>query len=196
MDKIILRNNLFEKYFEETNGVLAVDLVDKLSFIPETWKKLHLLCEKNINYFDAWSELEKIDIQEYKNVKYLIIKLSFCKYVIIDLLKNKNITFDEFKIIFNGEIFINNFNEIKKSDYELFPNLYSLQSYNGDIQELLSLYEENKEIFQLSGQLSYKYKIGDAFTYFHIDFVNANAQMGFQTPDQFLYEQLFLRYNL
>lgn len=29
-----------------------------------------------------------------------------------------------------------------------------------------------------------------------VDFVNAAAQMGFQIPDQFLYEQLFLNYNL
>lgn len=33
-------------------------------------------------------------------------------------------------------------------------------------------------------------------TDFYIDFVNATAQMRFQTKDQFLYEQLFLRYDL
>lgn len=196
MDKNILRNNLFEKYFEDDNGILAVDLVDKLLFIPETWEHLHLLCEKKIKYFDAWSELERFTIIEYNNCRYLIIKLGFCKYVIIDLLKNENITFDEFKRDFSEEFFINHFNEIKSDEYKLFPDFYSIRHYNGDTEELLSLYEENREIFELSSQLYYKYEIGNAFTYFFIDFVNASAQMGFQTPDQFLYEQLFLRYNL
>ncbi len=66
MDKETLRNHLFQKYFEEKDGVLATDLVDKLSFIPETWEKLHVLCEKNITYFDSFSTLEKIKMLKYK----------------------------------------------------------------------------------------------------------------------------------
>lgn len=50
--------------------------------------------------------------------------------------------------------------------------------------------------FNLPTKIHYRLKIGKAWTYFHIDFVNATAQMGFQTPDQFLYEQLFLNYDL
>ena len=33
MDKDLLRNQLFEKYFEIEDGIFAIDLVDKLSFI-------------------------------------------------------------------------------------------------------------------------------------------------------------------
>lgn len=46
MDKDTLRNNLFESYFDETEGIIASNLVDKLSFIPQTWSKLHTLCKK------------------------------------------------------------------------------------------------------------------------------------------------------
>jgi len=46
MDKDTLRNNLFESYFDEKEGVTATDLVNKLSFIPQTWEKLHILCQK------------------------------------------------------------------------------------------------------------------------------------------------------
>ena len=35
-----------------------------------------------------------------------------------------------------------------------------------------------------------------AWTYLFIDFANASVQLGFQTPDQTLYEQLFLNYDL
>ena len=72
MEKTELRNQLFNKYFDIEDGVLATDLVDKLSFIPELWKKLHILCENNIQHFDAWSTLEKFKVLNFK------IKYFFC----------------------------------------------------------------------------------------------------------------------
>lgn len=72
MEKEILRNQLFDKYFEVKNGIPVVDLVDTLSFIPELWKKLHILCENNIKHFDSFSNLEKFKLTDYKEKKYLI----------------------------------------------------------------------------------------------------------------------------
>lgn len=51
-------------------------------------------------------------------------------------------------------------------------------------------------MFCLSTNVHYRLEVDEAWTYFHIDFANAEAQMGFQTKDQYLYEQLFLRYDL
>ena len=58
MDKNTLRNNLFELYFEEREGITATDLVNTLSFIPQTWEKLHILCQKNIQHFSQWDTLD------------------------------------------------------------------------------------------------------------------------------------------
>lgn len=196
MDKQTLRNNLFEKYFEVEDGVLAVDLVDKLSFIPELWEKLHVMCENNIRYFDSYSTLRKIKTVEYKQRKYLILKLRMFAYVIIDLEKTENITKNQFINEFDEDFFINNFGEVKSEDGENLLFMYSIYRYDGNIQELVDFYTENQDILCMSGKLYYKLEIGDAWTYFSIDFVNAKAQMGFLTPDQFLYEQLFLRYDL
>ena len=55
---------------------------------------------------------------------------------------------------------------------------------------------ENRNLLELSTELHYRLDIDEAWTFFFIDFANAEAQMGFQTPDQFLYEQLFLKYDL
>ena len=41
-----------------------------------------------------------------------------------------------------------------------------------------------------------KLEVESAWTWFYIDFVNAHIQLGFQTPNQNLYEQLFLNYDL
>lgn len=194
MEKEILRNQLFDKYFEVKNGVPVVDLVDILSFIPELWKRLHILCENNIKHFNSFSNLEKFKLIDYKEKKYLILKIRMFKYIIIDIVKMENISEEQFRSEFDENFFVGNFDEIKDGR-DLF-SMYDLIRYHGNVQELVDFYNENKELLCLSTELHYRIQIGRAWTYFYIDFANATAQMGFQTPDQFLYEQLFLRYDL
>lgn len=196
MEKTELRNQLFNKYFDIEDGVLATDLVDKLSFIPELWKKLHILCENNIQYFDAWSTLEKFKVLNYKQKKYLILKLRMFQYVIIDIEKMENITEEEFNEKFDESFFVDNFDEIKSKDNKTLFNLYHINKYNGDVQKLIDFYMENRNLLELSTELHYRLDIDEAWTFFFIDFANAEAQMGFQTLDQFLYEHLFLKYDL
>lgn len=196
MDKVALRDMLFQKYFQIENGILIINLVEKLSFIPEVWKRLHALCEKNIKYFDSFSQLEKCKLLEYRQKKYLVIKSRMWRYVIIDVDKMENVTPVEFRNEFDEKFFVNNFDEIKEDDENVYSSLYQIEKYEGDVQEVVNFYTENQNILCLSSQLYYRLEVGTAWTWFHIDFVNANAQMGFQTPDQFLYEQLFLRYDL
>ena len=50
MDKVILRDLLFQKYFDVDNGIFVKDLNDMLSFIPDVWNKLHIMCQKNIKH--------------------------------------------------------------------------------------------------------------------------------------------------
>ena len=69
-----LRNKLFAKYFEVEEGLNATELVDKLSFIPEVWNKLHTLCENNIEYFDEYSSIDDIKLLNHNEKKYLILK--------------------------------------------------------------------------------------------------------------------------
>lgn len=196
MEKAELRDKLFSKYFDIEDGVLATDLVDSLSFIPELWKKLHILCENNVKYFDAWSTLEKIQVLNCKQKKYLILKSRMFQYVIIDIGKKENITEEEFRQEFDENFFVDNFDEVKSKDNKTLFNLYHVNKYDGDVQELIDFYMENQNLLKLSTELHYRLNIGEAWTFFFIDFANAEVQMGFQTPDQFLYEQLFLGYNL
>lgn len=194
MDKVLLRDILFQKYFEIEDGVSVKDLNDKLSFIPEVWNKLHILCEKNINRFDRFSSLEKFKMIEFNQKKYLILKLRMWRYVIIDLDRMENITRDEFETIFNENFFVNNFDEVKDRD-DCF-DFYFLDKYQGDIQELLNFYLKNETILNMSSEIHCRLDYNGAWTWLFIDFVNASSQLGFQTSDQTLYEQLFLNYDL
>lgn len=193
MEKEELRNQLFSKYFEVEDGILATDLVDKLAFIPELWHELRVLCKKNIRYFNPVNSLEQFKVLEHNQKNYLIIKLGMLRYVIIDLKTKENITEEQFKNEFDDSFFINNFNEVDTKNYS---NMYSIDNYNGDIQELIDFYIENKNVLSLSNELYYRLELGEAWTYFYIDFANAKAGLAFETSDQFLYEQLFLMYDL
>lgn len=192
----MLRDLLFQRYFQIENGILVSELTEKLSFIPETWRKLHILCENNLKHFNSLSTLEKCKIVEHHQKKYLILKLRIWRYVIIDLDKMRNITKNEFENEFDEEFFVNNFDEIKEDNASIYSSLYEIEQYKGDIQELVNFYIENQDVLCLTTKIHYKLDVGKAWTWFHIDLVNANAQMGFQTQDKILYEQLFLKYDL
>ncbi len=118
------------------------------------------------------------------------------QYVIIDMDRMENVTEEQVRCEFDKDFFVNYFGEFKLStDKDIF-DMYAIKYYHGDIQKLVNFYTENQTTLCLPFKLRYRHEIGDAWTYFCIDFVNGNAQIGFQTPDQFLYEQLFLNFDL
>lgn len=194
--KDALRNQLFAKYFESDEGILVTDLLEKLSFIADTWQTLRELCIKNIKYFFPRKSLEKIRIIQNKEKKYLILKFLCEEYIIIDIEKNENISKIDFQTCFNTSFFIQHFDEEIKEDEKDFMQNCMLIKYNGNINELINFYTKNQNIFELSNKLFYKYKIGEALTYFCINFTDKDIQIGFKTPDQFLYETLHFSYDL
>ena len=196
MNKMLLRDRLFQKYFECDDGILISDLLDKLSYIPIVWMKLKQFCQANIKHFDHFSTLGACKIIEHNTNKFLILKLSCWRYVIIDIEKKENITKELFKNEFNEDFFVDNFDERKEEGKNLYDLLYRVSKYTGDIDELLNFYIENENILNLSAELNYKFNIDDAVTNFYVDFVNSRANIVFLTPDQFLYEHLFLNYDL
>ena len=185
MDKDTLRNNLFEKYFENQTGIVASDLVTTLSFIPETWKKLHEICEDNIKYFDLYSDLDKCKLIQINQNNYLILRFEMIHYIIIDLKMHQNIS----KQLFDSDNF-----KLLRNNLDI-AELCNISIFNNP-EILIDFYFQNQEILNLSTSLEYKISVDNAWTYFFIDFANATAQLGFQTLDQFLYEQLFLHYDL
>ena len=190
-----LRDKLFAKYFEVKEGIKATELVDKLSFIPEVWDNLNALCENNIEYFDEYSSIEDIKLLNNNNNKYLILKLHLYRYAIIDIERKENITEEQFTNNFDENFFISNFNVRKRRNNDSLE-LYDIEKHDGNIEELLDFYTENEQVLNLSKKIHYVLKIDDTWTCFHIDFVKACAQLCFETRDQFLYEQLYLRYDL
>ena len=190
-----LRNKLFAKYFKVEEGVKVTELVDKLSFIPEVWNKLHNLCKNNIENFDEYSVIEDIKLLNHNDKNYLILKLPIYRYIIIDIERKENITEEQFANNFDKDFFASNFNARKRGDNDSLE-FYCFEKYCGNIEELLAFYMENEQTLNLSKKIDYILKADNAWIYFHIDFVNEKGQFGFDAKDQFSYEHLDLRYDL
>lgn len=187
-----LRQKLFAKYFENKNGILVTDLIKNVSSISHSWQELHKLLEQNVKYFDSYSNIEMIKQVTYNSTNYLVIKLNIWKYIILDLDKKENIDRERLQQL-KKDFFIKN--SLERDCYNL-EDLLQIRKYDGDVLNLISFYYQNKDIFEIKPKIYYKIKIDSAWTYFVIDFPNLTAQLGFQTPDQFLYEQLFLKSDL
>ena len=197
--RAVLRNQLFEKYFEVEEGILLSLLCKKMSFISIPWQELKDLCKRNIKSFDPWCVVEKIKIISHNQRSYFILKIRSGKYVIIDLETMQNITDLEFRNNFDEEFFVSNFGEVKEvceEGLDVFSNFYHVKSYDGNIQELYDFYIQNQSVLSLDNEIYYKLNIGSAWTYIYVDFANAKLRLGFQTPDQFLYEHLYLNLDL
>lgn len=190
-----LRDKLFESYFLVENGIFLLDFMKNTNFIVNCWKDLHHILEQHIQYFDTCSSLSEIKKMNYHEKDYLIIKIRIWNYLVIDLESNQVVEKKNAKKLFTEDFFIHNFNEKKFENRDCF-NMYYFESYDGDIIEVINFYQLNQEILTLPTRIYYKIGDNNAWTYLSIDLANGTAQLGFQTPDQFLYEQLFLKSDL
>lgn len=191
--KTELRNNLFEKYFEVEDGILLSELVKSTSEITSTWDYLHKILEKSIKDYDHWSRLEDIKEIEYKNKKYLIIKIMMQKYIVIDLDTEKILSVEEIFNTLEQQLFIENFNE-KKIDEKMYNRFYWFLSGKNE-KTIIDYYNKNKKILNYPTKIFYKIKTGDVYTFLSIN-LNDGVQLSFQGKDQILYETLFINLDL
>lgn len=191
-EKNVLRNKLFDKYFENKDGILLEDLVNTMNIIKETWKKFHEILEENIPDYDSFSRLEMVKLIEKNNKKYLFVKLCFCNYLVIDLSINKLMDIEKIKEEFDEQFFIDNFEELKRNNFFIYDFIETVKS----TENIIDFYISNKEIFDMPSKINYKIKLEEAWSYLYINFANAEAQLGFNAKDQYLYEQLYMNSDL
>lgn len=196
MEKVELRNKLFEKYFEVDDGVELGSFVKRVAYIQKIYQELQKIFEANVEEHDCFCSISKIKEITHNDNKYLIVKTFMCRYLIIDLVTKKSLTEEEIISKFDEKFFINNFSEKEVGDdFEWFW-MYDFLTYIGDTQVLIDFYDKNKMIFDVPTKIFYKLEIGEAWTYLSINLAECRAQMGFETIDQFLYEHLFLKGDL
>lgn len=193
-EKGLLRDSLFNKYFEVEEGLTLKELEESTRCITDTFEEFRKIIIDESQTFCSYNGIEKVSLINYKNKNYLFIKIMSANYYVIDLNLKKSLN-DDCKSLFNIDFFIDNFDEcIDGLDYDVF---YHFDEYKGDINKLLMYFYQNKDILELK-DLMIKYKIfkNDATTSIYYNIINGSGQLHFYANNQFLYEQLFLKRGL
>ncbi len=193
-EKTKLREALFAFYFEEGEDRIPItSLLKQLNPIVEVWQNLKTLLEENVKMYDCFSGLDLVKIFSYQGNTYLFIKEMIFHYFIINLNTKQVLTEKDVTALFNEEFFIQNLRERRTNLEERWILIYDfLDCQNANkIVEYCFSYED---ILKLPNSIVCEYKIKDALTYLRIGLADKSIQLGFQTPDQFLYE--FLNLNL
>lgn len=186
-----LRDKLFDAYFEVDDGINVMNLINSIQIITDTWNKLHKLLDVKLEDYDYFTSLKRIKRIQYKNNPYLVLETEMFDFLIVDLKIKQVLTSDEELSIFEDDFF--NDNLLVNMNYK---ELFYFLNYYGDIEELIKFYNQNEHLLNIPTHIYYKLTVEDAWTYFSIDLANAKSQVGFQTPDQTLYEQIFLNFDL
>lgn len=191
-----LRNELFEKYFEEKEGMNFSGLMKASQPILDVWKKLRPYFEQNVKGFFFHDGVEMLKEVNMRGKNFLIVKFRIWKYLIVDLDKKESLQEEEIGNYFDETFFIENFKDPKVEKRENYTDCYYFIKYLGDVSELITFYRNHKMLFSVTSQIYYRIGIENAWTYLSVDFTSGSVHLGFQTEDQFLYEQLFLNSKL
>lgn len=193
-----LRNELFDMYFEEKEGVSLSDLAVKMIPIYDTYAKFKKLLIEKIRCYDSFNRLEMVKELEKNHHKYLIIKEMPMHYIIIDFDTNQTVEREKALQLFDANFFIDHFEE-RKDEESYFPSVYQFKKSTKstkDLKEIIEFYKENEQLFSYQTEINLHYGTKDAYTYLNISLTEGDVQLGFHTPDQYLYEHLFMNRDL
>lgn len=191
-----LRNRLFERFFENENGIILTDLVDMIKPVVGVWQNFHLMLQKNCEFFNEYSHLDTVKVINKDDCDYLFIKIDISDYLIIDLKSIRVLDKDEVFNNFDEEFFCKNFDEKTIAENIKFTYFYDVEKYDGDVSEFINFYDKYKDILVENNKIFYKVNIDEAISYINISLLTGRIYLNFQTPDQFLYEQLWLNPDL
>ena len=192
--KTILRDKLFQKFFENNNGNSLSDIYEYTKYITDVFDGLKLIMLSESGTFDNFMSVEMVRLIKYNNHNLLFIKVSIGHYYIFDI-QLKKVLNDDYKGLFDIDFFVENFHE-RKNEFE-YETFYQFDEYNGNIDILLNYFICNRDALELDNTLiKYIVMEQDAKVILFYDIKTGNCQIDFATADQFLYEQLYLKKGL
>ncbi len=192
--KIILRDKLFQKFFENTKGNSLSDIYESTKYITDTFDGLKSILLSESGTFDNFMKIGMVRLIKYNNHDLLFIKVNIGHYYIFDM-QLKKVLNDNYKELFNIDFFVTNFHE-RKNDFE-YETFYEFDEYNGNIDILINYFIFNKDVLELENtKIKYQVIEQNAQATIFYDIKTGNCQLDFVTSDQFLYEQLYLKKGL
>lgn len=129
MNKSKLRDELFNKYFENEEGVKLSDLVQILSPLTEKGKQLQKILFENIQGVYPFNPIYNIKCVEHDNNKYLLIRCGIWRYIVIDMIEQKTLDKVDVNIAFDEESFISYIIDDEETKEDIRNNGYDTQQF-------------------------------------------------------------------
>ncbi len=196
-DKNKLCDALFSLYFEVTEeNVLVKDFLPYFLKIANLYQKFKDILNSCLKDFSWFSNIETIKLLNYEETTYFVIKAYMYKYLVIDFQNKKSLSEQEVMSIFNPQFFNQNFSGLENQDVNEEWTFYHFLECKRNSNKIIEFYMTHQDIFDLPNKIYAEYQMGDAYTYLSMNLANNRAQLGFETLNQFLYEQLYLHLDL
>ncbi len=194
-EKTKLRDALFNKYFENgEDRVEILEVLDQLQPTIKMWESLDALLKESIEDYEWFDGVKMVRFISYQGVDYLVIKIRMFKYFMVDIKKKKVLTKEDVVSLFTEDFFTTNFKERKLKSKSHYLVMYYFLECKQNLEELVAFCEANQEYLEMPNSIYCRFEIGEAWTYLDINMSTKEIQLGFQTPDQTLYD--FLHFGI
>lgn len=185
------QKKLFKLYFTndeaKENGIDIKRVVQGVSEYHLKWDEFLGLLRAYCPEFRRNIYVERIELINYQDVNYLIVKFYSWTYLCIDLDHKKQITFKNNLYPFSEQFFMTNFNEDKvryvKDIY------YSVEFLDKGLSELLKFVDENKTLFLTSPYFKYKLEEEDQFMTY-LDFSLLGGDLTLYFGDKYMVDDI------
>lgn len=191
-----LRDLLFGEFFKAQDGIRLEELMKSSKSVTEIWQKLNNILSENAEGFDQYTSVMKLKTVISKGKHFLVIRKMPLTYLVIDLDTSEVLDKHSALRYFSEKVLIDKFGELKSDSKKSFLMMFNCLSYNGEVLELIDFYVENEVILNISNNILYRVKIGDAYAFLSIHLNDGGNSLAFRTKDQRLYEHLFFNNDL
>lgn len=179
-DNRTIISKLYNQYIK-TNGKTLKSFICDMEYVADTWNKLNVLLDRGIIDFLHVKGVYYID-------SYLIIRLNFADYLIIDINTEKIVTTG-----FQANFFIENCEENKAWNK---IDTYNFQDYNYDVTTLLNFCMKNKDILEDNRIIEYEIKYEEAKACLIYNYIRGYVLLKFMDNEQILIDQMIFDLDL
>lgn len=176
-----IQKRLFKLYFKNNQNIENSINIKKV--IYSTWK-YHLKWEEFYDILkeyspeiDSFSNAEKIELINFNDKNYLIVKVYRWTYLCIDLIEHQTISFEDKLLPFDEKFFIDNFDEVKINKPESF--YYSIEFLKEGMPKIIEFINKNKNLFFTNTQFSYKIEEEELITFLKFSILNGDFSLYF-----------------
>ncbi len=175
-----IQKKLFKLYFkkdETGDGINIKKVVDSTWKYHLKWEEFYNILKEYSPEIDCFSNVEKIELIDFNDNNYLIIKVYHWTYLCLDLKKQQIINFEDGLLPFNEKFFIDNFDEEKVNRPESF--YYSIDFLKEGVPKLVEFISKNKNLFFTNRYFTYRIEEDQFITFLKFSILNGNFSLYF-----------------